>query len=90
MGYTEKKVNGAVDPWVEFTPCWDGSVNATFTFARKKRDGHYEETTVKFSDVSVDELACIGSKARVAVYRAKEKVTANMQKAYDRIITPGS
>lgn len=90
MAYTEKRVEDALNPEVEFAVGWGGAVSGTLVFHRKKRDGSYEHVTVKFPELNVDELACIGSKARVAVYRAKEKVTANMQKAYDRIITPGS
>jgi hypothetical protein len=90
MAYTEKTIRGATNPWVEFTANSGGEVTAVLTFYRVKNNGEGEEVTVRFSEMSVGEVACIGSSARKAVYRAREKVVERMDKAYHRIITPGA
>lgn len=89
MAYTTKKLV-AKNPSVEWTSHFDGSLTAVLTFYREKRGGALEEFTVRFLDLSVDEAACIGSRARVAVHQARGKVKERMDKAYNRIITPGS
>lgn len=91
MAYTEKEIKRARFPYVEFTvSSYDGMVTGKLQFAREKRDGTDEDITVRFEDIDVESLACIGVKARRAIWEVKEAAAARNQKAYDRVISPGS
>lgn len=90
MPFTERKIDNAENPNVEFFTRPNGTIYARLMFTREKRDGSYEEFTVKFQDLDVNSAACIGRGARVAVYQAKKKYDERADAAYHRIVTPGS
>ena len=90
MAYTEKRYEGALYPFVDFTVLSGGAVRARFEFDREKKNGDVEHIVVTFPDLNEQDLACIGAKARKAVWHSKDVITKRLQAAYDRMITPGS
>ena len=76
-------------PSVEFIPAYDGTIDAILDCYREKVGGGLENITIRFPDLDLAQVACIGSAARKAVWRAKGRFEETAQAAYDRIITPG-
>lgn len=89
MAFTTREVEGE-SPVLQWITHPDGSLTGQLGFYRTKRDGSLEEFTVMFRDLEVEDAACVGRGARLAIHRAREAVKKRMDEAYNRIITPGS
>lgn len=77
-----------LDPSITTRAKADGTVRTVLTFNRETPRGNIENYTVAFT-LEVEQLACLGSTARQAVWAAKQLIDKRIQAAYDRIITPG-
>jgi hypothetical protein len=75
------------DPVVKFEASWNGShATGLLTAWRKKRDGTFEETHIRFEDLNYSELACIGRSARVALEEMQSNAVDRTNWALNRIL----
>lgn len=67
-----------------------GRARAVISVLRKKRGGDWEEMRLEISELTAEELACVGRTARVSIWNMRQQIDKRLQGAYDRVITPGS
>lgn len=84
---TEREVT-MQGPYVEVRVNEYGRASATFQCYRDKPRGGTEYLTIRFSDLSVHELACIGQQAREAIDR-KTRMEWDRGRAQLRRVTGG-
>lgn len=75
----------AEGPSVAFAVDWRGRINATLDCYREKQGGGFETIVIRFRDLSLEEVSCIGNSARDAIERSRDAQWDRAQHAVGRV-----